>query len=190
MHWQDIKTVRWKRRNRMARDRFYEARMQGMIYAFNKAKAEGIEALERDMKKRNLLKLPLSMTESQMEEIYENLTANIYNNMLSVALFALHDSFKFGKGRIRKFKDEFDKLTLATVDLDYMGQHYVRFEDFALEMNERYDTGIDISRVAANTTAIDERRELFRHCHVDKVLQELRENGFADAAVFLEQKLD
>lgn len=174
----------------MARDRFYEARMQGMIYAFNKAKAEGIEALERDMKKRNLLKLPLSMTERQMEEIYENLTANIYNNMLSIALFALHDSFKFGKGRIRKFKDEFDKLTLATVDLDYMGQHYVRFEDFALEMNERYDTGIDISRVAANTAAIDESRVLFRHCHVDKVLIELRENGFADAAVFLEKKLD
>ena len=39
-------------RIKMARDRFYEARMQGMIYAFNKAKEEGIEALERDMKKR------------------------------------------------------------------------------------------------------------------------------------------
>ena len=174
----------------MARDKFYEARMQGMIYALNKAKADGIEALERDMKKRNLLKLPLTMTESQMNEIYENLTANIYNNMLSIALFALHDSFQFGKIRIRKFKDAFDKLTLETVDLDYMGQHYVKFEDFAQEMNERYDTGIDISRVAANTTVIDENRPLFRHCHVDKVLRELRENGFEDAAVFLEKKLD
>lgn len=174
----------------MARDKFYEARMQGMIYALNKAKKEGIEALERDMRKRNLLRLPLTMTESQMDEIYENLTANIYNNMLTITLFALHDSFQFGKSRIRKFKDAFDKLTLATVDLDYLGQHYVKFEDFALEMNERYDTGIDISRVAANTTAIDESRPLFHHCHVDKVIKELRENGFEDAAVFIEKKLD
>lgn len=173
----------------MARDRFYEARMQGMIYAFNKAKEEGIEALERDMKKRNLLKLPLTMTESQMDEIYENLTANIYNNMLSIALFVLHDSFQFGKIRIRRFKDAFDKLTLDTVDLDYLGQHYVRFEDFALEMNERYDTGIDISRVAAMTTVIDAKRPDYHYCHVDTVLKNLREGGFEDAAVFIENKL-
>ena len=174
----------------MAKDKFYEARMQGMIYALNKVKNEGVEALERDMKKRNLLKLPISMTESQMNDIYETLTANIYNNMLSIALFALHDSFKFGKIRIRRFKDAFDKLTLATVDLDYLGQHYVRFEDFALEMNERYDTGIDISRVAANTTVIDESRPMYRHCHVDKILKELTDNGYEDAAKFLDNKLD
>ena len=81
-------------------------------------------------------------------------------------------------------------MTLDTVDLDYMGQHYVKFEDFAMEMNERYDTGIDISRVAANTTVIDDSRPLFRHCHIDKVLMELKENGFKDAAQFLEMKLD
>ena len=116
----------------MAKDKFYEARMQGMIYALNKVKSEGIEALERDMKKRNLLRLPISMTESQMNEIYETLAANIYNNMLSVALFALHDEFEFGKKRIRRFKDAFDKLTLATVDLDYLGQHYVKMEQLTL----------------------------------------------------------
>ena len=174
----------------MARDKFYEARMQGMIYALNKIKDGGVEELERDMRKRNLLKLPLTVKESQMDEIYETLTANIYNNMLSIALFVLHDSFQFGKSRIRKFKDAFDKLTLDTVDLDYMGQHYVKFEDFAMEINEKYDTGIDISRVAANTTVIDESRPLYRHCHVDIVLKELRENGFKDAAIFLDNKLD
>ena len=173
----------------MARDKFYEARMQGMIYALNKVKEGGVEALERDMRKRNLLKLPLSMTEGQMDEIYENMSANIYNNMLSIALFTLHDSFQFGKNRIRKFKDAFDKLTLDTVDLDYLGQHYIRFEDFAIEMNEKYDTGINISRVAATTTAIDSKRPDYHYCHIDTLIKELKNNGFKDAAVFIEKKL-
>ena len=173
----------------MAKDKFYESRMQGMIYALNKAKKEGVEALERDVKKRNLLKLPITMTESQMNEVYETLAANIYNNMLSIALFALHDEFEFGKKRIRRFKDAFDKLTLATVDLDYLGQHYVKMEDFAIEINERYDTGIDISRVAANTTVIDESRETYRMCKIDRVLEELREGGYKEAAIFIENKL-
>ena len=71
----------------MAKDKFYESRMQGMIYALNKAKKEGVEALERDIKKRNLLKLPLTMTESQMNEVYETLAANIYNNMFNKRTF-------------------------------------------------------------------------------------------------------
>ena len=76
------------------------------------------------------------------------------------------------------------------MDLDYLGQHYVKMEDFALEMNERYDTGIDINRVAANTTVIDESRETYKMCKIDRIIQELRENNFIDAAMFIERKMD
>ena len=40
----------------MAKDKDYDLRMQGMIYALNLAKKDGIEALERDIRTRNVLK--------------------------------------------------------------------------------------------------------------------------------------
>ena len=63
-------------------------------------------------------------------------------------------------------------------------------EDFAVELNEMYDLGIDVARVAYCQDSHDEKEENYRMCKIDRVLQELRENGFKDAAVFLEKKLD
>lgn len=175
----------------MARkDREYEQWMAGVIYASNKVVKDGVEELKKDIRKRNLLKVDIRMSERQMQEMYEELSAHVYNNMLVGMLYAIHDCYQFGKVRIKKVKDTFDKLVMDTIDLDYMGQHYVRLEDFAVELNEKYNLGIDISRVVASEESFDARRPDYHYCHVDRVLKELRENGFADAAVFLEKKLD
>ena len=172
------------------RDRDYEQRMMCYISALNKVEKEGVEALRRDVKNRNLLKVDVRVPESQMREIYDSLSANVYNNMLVAILYVIHDNYQFGKVRLKKVRDAFDKLVMDTMDLDYMGQHYVRLEDFAIELNEKYDLGIDISRVAACEEDFDARRPDYHYCHVDTVLKELRENGFKDAAEFLEKKLD
>ena len=174
----------------MARDKFYEARIAGYIAAYQKAKQDGLEALGRDIKKRNMLKADLNVSEKQMNEMYQEFSTNCYNNMLVGILYALHDSLQFGKTRIKRVKQAFDELVMDTMDLDYMGNHYIRLEDFAVELNEKYDLGIDISRVAACEEVFDQRRSDFHYCKVEIVIRELKEHGFADAALFLEKKLD
>ena len=58
-----------------------------------------------------------------------------------------------------------------------------------MEMNQKYDLGIDYIRVAACQDVHDEGDPNYRMCKIDRVLQELRENGFKDVAVFIEKKL-
>lgn len=173
----------------MARDKAYEARICGYIAAFKKAKEEGIEALERDIKKRNILKADLNIKEKDMDHLFNELSQNLYNNTLTTVAWTLHDVFGFGKKRIMDFKQAFDKTVQSTLDLDYLGEHYVKLEDFAVELNEKYDLGIDIPRVALCQDSHDQKEENFRMCKIDRVLQELRENGFVDAAGFIEKKL-
>ena len=121
----------------MARDKFYEARIIGYIAAFQKAKKEGIEALERDIKKRNIVRADLNIPERSMDELFGELSKNLYHNTMTAVAWTLHDVYGFGKKRILDFKKAFDKTVKDTLDLDYMGEHYVKLEDFAVELNER-----------------------------------------------------
>lgn len=173
----------------MARDKEFEARMQGMIYAYNIVKEGGIEALTTDMKRRNILRAPMKFTTKQMKEFYDEISANLYNNMLTAVCYTLHDSFGFGPKRIKDFKAAYDKNVEWTLDLDYMGEHYVKLEDYAVELNEKFNMGIDVSRVAMCQDSFDEKDERFGRCRIDGVIAELMDNGFFDAAEYLRKKV-
>ena len=171
------------------RDRDYENRMAGYISAYNLVKKEGIEALEKDLRMINLLKVDIKVSGKVMKENFEEISKNLYNNTMTAVAWTLHDIYGFGRKRIKEFKENFDKTVQHTLDLDYLGEHYVKLEDFAKELNSRYDLGLDIIRVAVCQDINDEENENFRMCKIDRVIQELRENGFKDAAVFIEKKL-
>lgn len=174
----------------MARDREFESRMQGMIYAYNLVKEGGIEALTKDMNRRNFLKAPMKFTAGQIEEFYSEISTNLYNNMLTAVCYTLHDCYGFGAKRIRQFKTYFDKNVGDTLDLDYMGEHYVRLEDYAVELNEKFDMGIDVNRVALCQNLQDKSDDKYRMCKVDKIINELIDAGYKDAAAFIDAKLD
>lgn len=173
----------------MARDKEYEARMQGMIYAYNKAKGEGIEALSRDIKKRGITKLTLTATERDMDYCFNQLSKNLYNNALTAVAYTLHDSFGFGKKRLQEFKKAFDKNVEATFDLDYIGEHYVRLEDYAIEINEKYDLGINVAQVSVCQDLHDKDDPRYRRCKVERIIEELQNAGFNEAAEFIDKKL-
>ena len=86
----------------MARDKYYEARMQGAVWAGNKIKTEGMEAFDRDMRKRNLLKFAITVTEKEMDETYRDMNALIYHTLITGVLWTLHDMYTFGKKRLKE----------------------------------------------------------------------------------------
>ena len=173
----------------MKRDKEWENRMQGMIYAYNLVKKGGMEALEQDIRRRNFLRAPMKFTAGQIDEFYREISGYMYNNMLTAVCYTLNDNFGFGPKRIRDFKAAFDKNVGCTLDLDYMGEHYVKLEDYAKELNEKFNMGIDVSRVAASQNLYDEQDDKLMRCNVNVVIRELMDNGFFDAAEFLKKKI-
>ena len=173
----------------MARDKEWEARMQGMVYAYNLVQQGGVDALHQDMKRRNILKAPMKFTAKQLDEFYHEISTNLYNNMLTAVCYTLHDNFGFGLKRLQMFKTAYDKNIEYTLDLDYMGEHYVKLEDYAAELNEKFDMGIDLSRVAMSQNSYDEKDHNFKRCRVETIVKELMEHGFFDAAEYLSKKI-
>ena len=63
-------------------DKSFDWRMQGMMYACKIAKEKGVEYLEKDIKRRGVLKADIIYKDSQLRELWDNLSQNIYTNML------------------------------------------------------------------------------------------------------------
>ena len=101
----------------------------------------------------------------------------------------LHDSFGYGKKRIKAFKEKFDKITETATNLDYLGDHYVTLADYAEYLNEECDLGIDTERVAIAQESYDEKSESYHAANIEEVLKVLRDGGYEDASEFLEGKL-
>lgn len=171
------------------RDKEYEARMQGMLYALNMVKEHGVDYLEKEIKKRGVIKSPLAYTDKQIDEFWEQLSANLYATMTCVTGMVLHDEFGFGKQRLHKFREEFRKTTNASLNLDWLGGHYTTLEDYAVYLNEKYDLGLDVARIAVCQESHDKGNAKYKMADMSHVLAELKEHGFEDAAEFLERKM-
>ena len=173
----------------MARDKLYEMYMSGKISALNIVKKDGVEALERDIKKRNITKIIMDIPEKEIDRIFVELGENLRSTVMTIVYTVLHDVFDFRKVRLHRFKDGFNKVFNDIFDLDYMGEHYVNLEDFTIEMNEKYDMGIDLRRVIVCQGLQDKSDKRYHMMKVERVIQELKEHGYKEAAEFLEIKL-
>ena len=60
------------------RDKDYENRMAGYIASYNIAKTEGMEALEKELRMRNVLKVDVRVPGSRMKEYFEEVSRNLY----------------------------------------------------------------------------------------------------------------
>lgn len=169
-------------------DKEYNLRMQGTIYAYNLVKKEGIEALEKDIRMRNVMRAPMKFTSSQMREFWDSLSQNLYNTMLTTTALVLHEKYGFGKKRLQDFKKHYDKAVNDTLDLDYIGIHYVTLADYATYLNKELGMEINTEIVAVCQDSYDEGNPNYKMADIDRVIRELREHGFKDAAMFLEKK--
>ena len=163
--------------------------MEGMVTAFKIASEKGLEGLKKELQMRNYLKVDIWAKKGEVEQLHRTVSENVYMSMLSTVMYILHDTFGFGKKRLDQMKLEFDKKVKNIEDLDWMGEHYVRFEDYGIYLNEKYGYEFDVDRIAALQDIQDEQDKRVKRCDVGQVIEELRNNGFEDAAVWLEEKV-
>lgn len=56
-------------------------------------------------------------------------------------------------------------------------------------LNAKYRLGLDVERIAVCQESHDKGNEKYKMANFDRILDELKENGFIGAAEFLEKKM-
>ena len=95
-----------------------QARREGMAYALRIAKEKGIEALEEDLKMRNVIDLPCRVSKTDLSKFSENVKYNIVFYIKVLMAVTMHDEFGFGNKRIKQMFKRFDLKAECLAD-DY-----------------------------------------------------------------------
>ena len=162
-----------------------QLRNEGMAYALKIARENGLPALEEQVKIRGLLKVTAKFTPEELNRSINNISERVYNNMITMVYAVLHDEFKYGNVRLKRFKELFDRKVYLVGEPDPVGRHYARFEDFAAEANRLYDLGIDMNIIKETQQNNDSSGR--KYVAIDEILKFLLENGFIDAVEALEK---
>lgn len=160
----------------------YEERMSGMIYAMQIAKRDGIEALEKEIRMRGITRIPVNVKTEKVKELWRETCENLYCNVITCALYTLHEEFGFGHKRLEDFKKKYDGQIKNAIDLDYLGEHYVKIADYARWLNEQYDFGIDTDRLEYTQSNYDRKDENYHICKVERVIDVLKMHDQEEAA--------
>lgn len=173
----------------MSAQKDFEMRMQGMLYAEKIVKEQGLEALQKEIKKRGMTKFDIYANAAYIDQCLSEMAENCYANILTCFLYSLNESEGFGSVRIKRLKEEFDKNVKNAVDLDYLGEHYVKIVDYAKELNDKYNLGIDLTRLNGTQHYYDAADGKYHMARVERVVEMLRNKDFADAADYLQNQL-
>lgn len=133
----------------------------------------------------------MSVSQPELRRIWDQLCQNMYNSISITFLYALREEFGFGKKRTARLLEKFQKSVRDVTDMDYMGEHYIRLEDYAVEVAEKMGADFDIDIIASCQTVYDEKGETSRYhqVKVEKIIEALKDGGHFGAAEYLESKL-
>lgn len=176
----------------MGKNRDYESRMEGMWLAYKTLEEQGKEALKNEIVKRGYYNIDPRMKVSEMDKLIYNTCTTIYSNILTCSAYALNQEFGFGKDRLHRYKERFDRVTDDSYDWNFLSKQYVTMTDYAVYLNKNYNLGIDVDRVSANEDSFQERRERqegYKKEFVKGIINTLKINGYNDAGAFLEGRL-
>ena len=114
-----------------------EGRNEGMVFALQIVKSGGVEALEEEIRKRNLSGLHLLVPQSELDKAKVKITYRAMDILSAVGMLVLHDKFGFGKKRCNRFKHWLIEKTDALLD----PKMEVSLEDYVRTIGE--ELGID-----------------------------------------------
>jgi hypothetical protein len=105
------------------KDLYMEGRNCGMEYALRLVKQGGVEALEKEVNSRGLKSVVMStnIPNSIVHEFEERTKINCIHSIQLFGLVALRNRFGFGRIRLQRFRDEFERLAeiyLGDPDVD------------------------------------------------------------------------
>lgn len=159
-------------------DKEQEDRMAGMAYALGIAEKKGIDGLRKELQMRGALRVGLLIDNDRLDKAFEILATTLYGNIMTTALSALADSEGFGEKRLRRFKEAYNHKSMCLVSLDQYAEHFVTFEDMAIDLKKRYNIDMNAEMIASNQEVIDKGRRVLPN--VIKLLEHENQHEAAD----------
>lgn len=171
-------------------DKEYTWRREGMIYAYKIVTEGGIEKLKNEIMMRGLWKIDIGMPTEQIDQIHEYLSNNLYQTLISTALFSLREYAGWGKKKLHEYLAVINKNAGNLMDLNWHGQHYMTFMDIATEMNEGFDFDFDLERIKKLDDIENETNPQYRKMDLEETCDFLEREGYQEAAACLKKKVE
>lgn len=137
----------------------YQLRMDGMAYALKIAKENGIEELEKEVKFRNAHFIPLEISRNVITQANMDITQRVLATLMTTVFWTLHNHFKFGGDRLKRFEKHFYEECNLVDSFDPFGEHFVKIQDFAEELNNKYQLGLNVGLISKVESENDNRRK-------------------------------
>ena len=112
-------------------------RMEGFSYAISKLE-EGrtLEDLKKEAKVRGAYGIPINLSKAEIDKVGEKVKEHVIRTILLMSCNVLQDEFDFGKKRIGRFMDRFNRKTGA------MKYGFVSWMDIANSLQK--ELGIEV----------------------------------------------
>lgn len=113
------------------------------VQMHRKRVANGLDALESDLKKRGAYNIPVRIDDKALQEFTDNAKNMMLDTILILASVTLHDEFGFGRERLNRFKKRFN------FKAECIGENYTDWNDqisilkeecgleYSIRMNEK-----------------------------------------------------
>ena len=92
-------------------DKNMEFFRQGMLRAYQLASEDGIEALEKELRFRNITKINGPMLAKELDGGIDQIKRLTYETLMAMSVGVLYSEFGFGKKRIERFREAFEAAT-------------------------------------------------------------------------------
>ncbi len=127
----------------MSREKAHmEGRLDGMIFARDIVKKDGIEELEREIERRQAGGINVRLTEKEIKNMLDDMQKDmfefVFDKCLILGVAILHDTFDFGLEEIKKYHEAMAEA-----------QHYLEtgeaeWEDFIQSIEEELQIKFEI----------------------------------------------
>lgn len=119
---------------------------EGMRYAYDFIKENGLDAFYEELKFRAKTNVPLRISKKAYEEAVEKELDRsrqcILDSVLIVAVACLRDEFEFGKKRVARFIKRYNLKTACLMDPEISG---LTFKDLQQYLKEELDLDMTIN---------------------------------------------
>ena len=111
----------------MKKNAYDAGREDGLYLALKIVREGGLEALEKEIRFRNITGIKTSLAMKEIEGATLEIKNNVIDTVTCLAVHTLHDEFGFGKERAARFMERFQEKTSCLI------HELVFWEDIAEE---------------------------------------------------------
>lgn len=116
---------------------YMQGRNDGLLLALKIVKEGGVEALEKEIRFRNITGIHTAMIKKELASASDHIKLRTLDTVLALSTAVLRDEFGFGEKRLERFINRFNFKT------DCMLEGYVDWVDILADLEE--DTGVKLS---------------------------------------------